>query len=337
MSLDDKGVVTSVSKVYRSVNTLRGPEWYDYTQFTPKWGRPDRYFLVQKVGRGKYSTVFRAFYKKRRECAIKILVPLDPKRYLKEIKILVNLSGGPNIVKLLDLVKDPMTEYYSYVFEWVDFHDWRSMYQKFTVDDARFYLFKLLQAINYAHQNGIMHRDIKPQNIAIDPKTKSLKLLDWGLADFYVPLRRYNSHVATRTFKPPELLIDYPYYDYSLDIWCTGLTFGAMLFKRIPVESSDSDLNQLYNVADLVGGRAIVEYAESLMMGIRGDVVEKLMTKKGTGFAPFIARAGRENCPPDAIDLLARMLTVDHRDRITAQEAMRHRFFNPIRNQFREY
>lgn len=96
--------------------------------------------------------------------------------------------------------------------------------------DIRFYLFELLKALDYCHSRGIMHRDVKPQNIIVNPQTKILKLIDWGLAEFYHMGQDYNVRVASRYFKGPELLVDYNYYDYSLDIWSTG----AMLASMVP-------------------------------------------------------------------------------------------------------
>lgn len=52
-----------------------------------------------------------------------------------------------------------------------------------------------------------MHRDIKGGNIMIDPKTRTAKLIDWGLADFYFPDKEYSFKVATKPYKGPELLI----------------------------------------------------------------------------------------------------------------------------------
>ena len=95
---DADGIVISVSRVYTYVNEIRGPEWFDHRQFKPEWKDAKHYFLVKKVGRGKYSTVYKSSYKMKGFVAIKVLVPLDPKRYLREIKILTNLKDGPNIV-----------------------------------------------------------------------------------------------------------------------------------------------------------------------------------------------------------------------------------------------
>src|SRR5688572_22350760 len=66
---------------------------------------------------------------------------------------------------------------------------------------------------------GIMHRDVKPHNVMIDHQKRILRLIDWGLAEFYHVNQEYNVRVASRYFKGPELLIDLQDYDYSLDMY----------------------------------------------------------------------------------------------------------------------
>lgn len=330
MSHDRNGILISVSSVYADVNQSRGPEWYEHKTYEATWNLPLDYAIIKKVGRGKYSTVFKALHKRRTECAIKCLVPLDPKRYNREIKILKNLDGKGNIVKLYDLVHDPTTSVYSFVFEWVEFSDWKTVYSCFNIDDIRLYIYKLLEALDTCHSNGIMHRDIKPQNITIDKEHRKLRLIDWGLADFYHPKQKYNSHVATRVFKPPELLIQYPYYDYSMDIWSAGLTLAIMMFKKIPISCGEDDTDQLIKVAELVGGNGIIEYAKSLCMKLSDSTRAALLKHRGTGWQKFIDKSPADICPPDAIDLLIRMTEIDHRKRVTAKDAMKHPFFAPL-------
>lgn len=76
---------------------------------------------------------------------------------------------------------------------------------------------------------GIIHRDVKPHNIIIDHKKRELRLIDWGLAEFYFPNQEYNVRVASRYFKGPELLLDNMLYRYSLDIWSLGCMFAGMV------------------------------------------------------------------------------------------------------------
>ena len=70
-------------------------------------------------------------------------------------------------------------------------------------------MFELLRALDACHSMGIMHRDVKPHNVMIDHPMRKLRLIDWGLAEFYHPGQEYNVRVASRYFKGPELLLDY--------------------------------------------------------------------------------------------------------------------------------
>ncbi len=73
-------------------------------------------------------------------------------------------------------------------------------------------MFELLRALDACHSMGIMHRDVKPHNVMIDHPMRKLRLIDWGLAEFYHPGQEYNVRVASRYFKGPELLLDYQVY-----------------------------------------------------------------------------------------------------------------------------
>lgn len=102
----------------------------------------------------------------------------------------------------------------------------------FTDQEIRLYIYKILEGLNYCHSMGIMHRDIKPQNVLIDQKKQILKIVDWGLADYYLPNKEYNVRVASRYYKGPELLTNNKFYDYSLDIWSLGCMFAGMVPKQ---------------------------------------------------------------------------------------------------------
>ena len=86
------------------------------------------------------------------------------------------------------------------------------------------------KALDYCHSMGITHRDVKPHNVMIDHEQKKLRLIDWGLAEFYHPAQDYNVRVASRYFKGPELLVDFQEYDYSLDLWSFGCMFASMVW-----------------------------------------------------------------------------------------------------------
>ncbi len=140
----------------------------------------------------------------------------------REIKILRNLQGGPNVIKLLDVVRDPGSRTPSLVFEHVNAADFKVLYPTLSDMDIRYYIHELLKALDFCHSMGVMHRDVKPHNVMIDHNKRELRLIDWGLAEMYHPGKEYNVRVASRYFKGPELLVDLQDYDYALDMWSLG-------------------------------------------------------------------------------------------------------------------
>uniref|UniRef100_A0A6Q2WWN5 non-specific serine/threonine protein kinase n=1 Tax=Esox lucius TaxID=8010 RepID=A0A6Q2WWN5_ESOLU len=223
------GPVTSRSRVYPDVNTQRPREYWDYESHVVEWGNQDDYQLVRKLGRGKYSEVFEAINITNNEkVVVKILKPVKKKKIKREIKILENLRGGPNIITLLDIVKDPVVSFLNLPIIHIQ------LYQTLSDYDIRFYMYEILKALDYCHSMGIMHRDVKPHNVMIDHEHRKLRLIDWGLAEFYHPAQEYNVRVASRYFKGPELLVDYQMYDYSLDMWSLGCMLASMIFRKEP-------------------------------------------------------------------------------------------------------
>lgn len=107
----------------------------------------------------------------------------------REIKILQTLKNGINIINLIDVVRDPSTKTPALIMEYVDTGDvdFRTLYKSFTDFDIRYYIYETLKALDYCHSKGITHRDVKPHNIMIDHANRKLRLIDWGLAEFYHP------------------------------------------------------------------------------------------------------------------------------------------------------
>lgn len=79
------------------------------------------------------------------KCIIKVLKPVKKKKIKREIKILQNLAGGPNIVALLDVVRDPASKIPSLITEYVHNVDFKVLYPRFTDLDVRYYMHELLK------------------------------------------------------------------------------------------------------------------------------------------------------------------------------------------------
>lgn len=63
----------------------------------------------------------------------------------------------------------------------------------------------------------------------IDPSSKRLKIIDFGLSDYYIPGNENSEHVASLYYKAPELLFSNPHYDYRVDCWAAGMILAGMV------------------------------------------------------------------------------------------------------------
>lgn len=321
----------SIARVYPNVNSKLPPSYWDYETLSIKWGSQDIYEIVEKVGRGKYSEVFSGINVLRNErCIIKVLKPVRSKKIKREVKILQNLSGGPNIIQLKDLVIEPESRTPAFIFELVENADHRTLYPTLSDLDVRYYIFQLLKALEFSHSRGIMHRDVKPHNVMIDPQTRSLRLIDWGLAEFYHPGVPYNVRVASRYYKGPELLVDLLEYDYSLDMWSLGCMLGGMLFMIDTLFHGRDNDDQLVKIVQVLGSDGFNAYLRKYDLPAPKRV--QGMEAPRIPWTSFVNAQNKHLAVPEALDFLDRLLRYDHHERISAAEAMEHPYFDPVRD-----
>jgi serine/threonine protein kinase len=145
-----------------------------------------------------------------------------------------------------------------------------------------------------------------------------LRLIDWGLAEFYHAGTEYNVRVASRYFKGPELLVDFQEYDYSLDMWSLGAMFASMIFRREPFFHGNSNSDQLVKIAKVLGTEDLFDYLDRYDIELDAQYDDILSRYPKKPWHSFINADNQRFVSNDAIDFLDKLLRYDHQVNVTA-------------------
>src|SRR5688500_5193900 len=207
--------------------------------------------ILELLGRGGMGAVYKARQRGLdRFVALKILPPgidRDPgfqERFVREARALARLSH-PNIVAVHDFGQ--AGGLYYFLMEFVDGVNLREMLRggHLTPVDALAIVPQVCDALQFAHEEGIVHRDIKPENILVDKKGR-VKIADFGLAKIVTGGAAANAP-RDYTLTAPQMVMGTPHYmapeqlerpatvDHRADIYSLGVVFYEMLTGELPL------------------------------------------------------------------------------------------------------
>uniref|UniRef100_A0AAY4AFY9 [tau protein] kinase n=1 Tax=Denticeps clupeoides TaxID=299321 RepID=A0AAY4AFY9_9TELE len=117
---------------------------------------------------------------------------------------------------------------------------------------VKVYMYQLFRSLAYIHSQGVCHRDIKPQNLLVDPDTAILKLCDFGSAKQLVRGEPNVSYICSRYYRAPELIFGATDYTSNIDIWSAGCVLAELLLGQ-PIFPGDSGVDQLVEIIKVLG------------------------------------------------------------------------------------
>lgn len=281
--------------------------------------------IIKHVQRGSFGTVYRAKNTKTQlDVALKVVVHTGNDSRKRgpspenEYKIQSTLHHE-NIVELIEhwIVGDS----YYLVFEWMECTLANVLEDsQVLLNDAvkKAYMLMLLRATAFLHGKGIMHRDIKPQNLLVSVDG-ILKLGDFGLARL-LPCSDLSSTAGTREYRAPEMLYGSRNYDCKVDLWacgcvCAEIWTGNILFQ------ADSDIGQLGLIIHILGDPEAAGWTDVRSLPDFGKITF-VVPNKAQGL-----RAALPKTSDCFLNCLLRFLVYDPKMRISCEDAIECEFF----------
>ncbi|KAI3387978.1 hypothetical protein SNEBB_004405 [Seison nebaliae] len=286
-----------------------------------------RYKKLKFLGEGQYAVVYKALdLIKTKEVAIKQLKVTDRSDWingidltaLREIKLLREIEHD-HILNLIDVYVN-RSKLINLVFEFMigDLsHVIRDLSIPMTLSIIKSYMMMLLRGLEFIHANGLLHRDLKPNNLLISSEG-NLRIGDFGLAKrFGTPNRQMTPQVITIWYRPPELIYGARFYGTGVDMWSVGCILAELLLRN-PFLPGANELEQLSKIFNVFGTPNTDNWpnVKSLSGYIEPHPREPVPLNQ-------IFTAASE----DLLMLLSEMMMLNPAKRITTTEALKSPFF----------
>ena len=279
---------------------------------------------------------------------------------IRELDLLNRLRGHPYIVKLLavslgspfavpnspiaDRKDNCREDYLHFVFEKGDYNLHKLIHEKeIHVSYMKLAMVQTLLGLEYMHAKGVMHRDIKPANLLwfLSDNKPTVKFCDFGLSKIKTQQEPSSPGVVTCWYRAPEICAADPTYSYNSDIWSLGCVFYEMISKSALLIGQKDDnnkiLRRIIEILPNVKEEDIIQItagnAELNLIKDKSNRSKKSWQDRINLSEKDIEEFNKYSSSYDSyLDLLDKMLQLNHEKRISASEALNHPFFEPYTN-----
>ncbi|KAK9322007.1 kinase-like domain-containing protein [Lipomyces orientalis] len=288
-------------------------------------GSSSQYQQLEKLGEGTYATVYKGRNRTTGELVALKEINLDseegtPSTAIREISLMKELKHE-NVVSLYDVIHTENK--LNLVFEYMDkdlkkYMDSRGDHGALDYGTIKSFMHQLLQGIAFCHDNRVLHRDLKPQNLLINNKGQ-LKLGDFGLARaFGIPVNTFSNEVVTLWYRAPDVLLGSRTYSTSIDMWSAGCIMAEMYTGR-PLFPGTTNEDQLQKIFRLMGTPTERTWPNISQLPNYRSNFPVYATQDLHAILPQI--------DPLGLDLLCSMLQLRPENRLSARDALKHPWF----------
>jgi len=197
--------------------------------------------------------------------------------------------------------------------------------------ETKAFAWQMFRGLNWMHKNEVFHRDLKPQNILINPETCLLQIADFGSSVILGEFDSYSSYHVTRYYRPPELLLGAHNYGPAIDVWSAGCVFAEMLRGRTFLPGSTTE-NQLEKILECFGAPTKTQMKD--MHPRRPKLIEKPAMVKAIETFNERGQNGLKSlvpsAPSEALKLLEDIFNYSPSERLHGPKLLADPFFEEI-------
>jgi len=290
---------------------------------------------LKKIGEGTYGTVYKARDLRTKSKVALKRIEIDrvegiSASTLREVALLKQLRH-PRIAQLHSTFFTSHSIFL--VFECCDgdLSQFMRKQKRLSLSAAARITRQIVEGVAFCHSHGVLHRDLKPQNILMSFATQRAKVTDFGLSRaVLLPRRDWTHEVVTLWYRPPEVLLGCDAYSVTIDSWALGCIFAQLLNDDKVLLTATSELAQIFAIFRKLGTpnadswpalhRECPEFNDQFPKWTRTEISKLLNNRRDDDL-----QTPRGRVITDCID---KLLTMDPKQRMTAKEALAHRCFD---------
>jgi len=309
------------------------------TNATPGHGQSEdveiSYSDIKVIGKGTFGIVYRAKLCNSGDLVAIKKVFHDERFKNRELQMMRQLEH-PNVLQLRyffysrgeryksnELYLNMMLEYMPETLYSVAQCDGTKRIPLMDILYVKVYMYQLFRSLAYLHAVGICHRDIKPQNMLLDPQTHIIKLCDFGSAKELLKGEANIAYICSRYYRAPELVLGTTNYTCKIDVWSAGCVLGELLMGQ-PIFPGANGPDQLVEIIKVLGTPNSDDVFE-----INPNYMEFRFPQLLPHPWP---RVFKDTHDLDILDLVAALLIYSPSKRIHPIEACAHHCFDQLRN-----
>lgn len=261
----------------------------------------------------------------------------DARRILRETKLMIHFNH-PNVMSLIGVIPPEVNEREEFKHVYLVMQRMDTTLSKvirskqfLSVRHIQFFIYQILRGLEYMHSGGVIHRDLKPDNILVNANDCKIKITDFGLARGVRVLspdngpQKLTEYVVTRWYRAPEVMCCSRLYDEQIDTWSVGC-IATELYTRKVLLRGRNHIEQLQLIFHYLGTPTDLSW---ITTPDAQKWISGMPKKPPQDFSQLLGKQSNET----TVDFIKKLLTINPHERISISNALKHEYLKEFYRQ----